>query len=194
MTWYSSVRGTIASVEESSRNETKQKSMLFQIITFKMACGFQHRYFSPALMTPPIPPAEWKQIIRSVRTWFTQRARGCSATQRQAGDLCKFWSVWRHLLPTSMCNYHQSGAVAAGEYQWDPHGSKDRPTRTNDHVQDANSSSPGSSMESKCWQKKNKKGRVVSDGLAFVRTQVFHLLACISHPSISPSTRPSIHP
>lgn len=150
---------TIASAEQRSRNKTKQKSMLLQMITSKMTCGFKHRYFSPPLMMPPL--AEWKQILFSVRTWFMRRARGCGEAQRQAGDLCKCCSGWRPLPPTSPHNYHQSGAVAAGGYLWHPCGSEERPLQTNDHVLDTKPKLFQPLLTKK--KKTPKEVRVVSD-------------------------------
>lgn len=184
---------TIASAEQSSRNETKLKLMLFQMITFKMTCGFQHRYFSPPLMMlpPPPPPTEWKRIICSVRTWFRRELEAASwpsdrleiyANSAQVGDPCR---QPRRVITTRVVLWQPTDTCGT---RVGPKSARFGLTTTC-RMQNLHSSSS-------CWQRKQKTQKGAGhfwQGLAFVCRLGFHLLMCISHPSIHQSIRQSIH-
>lgn len=86
---------------------------------------------------------------------------------------------------------HQSGAVSDSRYPWHSRGYEEHPFQTNDHMQDANTSSSNSSMESKHWQKKPKLGRSFLTG-AGLHAHARLSLINMYQPSIHQSVRPSV--
>lgn len=181
---YNSVCGT----ELKERNKTEINAVSNVYIQDDMRISASLLFSS---LNDALPPTEWKQIICSVRTWFRRELEAASwpsdrleiyANSAQVGDPCR---QPRRVITTRVVLWQPTDTCGT---RVGPKSARFGLTTTC-RMQNLHSFSS-------CWQRKQKTQKGAGhfwQGLAFVCRLGFHLLMCISHPSIHQSIRRSIH-